>query len=205
MSSHNDPEEATRTGSATCPRGHRVKFRYAPHDPSTIQKYCLKRECLTELDIDPRTLEVTATRDANPLRGTVRASEGTYWITCPVHGATFERFTTVDDHNFGVCPRDHRLVEAPVVPRRGDDSEDDSDEDSTNAQSDWGRRSWNATQRAWATQHWNDADERAWASQQRGGRNSSRAWAPRTTYPVTCSDCGRSAEVPFRPTEGRPV
>ncbi|WP_342766513.1 CxxC-x17-CxxC domain-containing protein [Candidatus Hecatella orcuttiae] len=24
-------------------------------------------------------------------------------------------------------------------------------------------------------------------------------------YPVTCSDCGVETEVPFKPTEGRPV
>ncbi|MEW5936911.1 MAG: CxxC-x17-CxxC domain-containing protein [Candidatus Thermoplasmatota archaeon] len=28
---------------------------------------------------------------------------------------------------------------------------------------------------------------------------------PRQTYKITCSDCGREDEVPFKPTEGRPV
>ena len=28
---------------------------------------------------------------------------------------------------------------------------------------------------------------------------------PRKMYPVTCSDCGQQAEVPFQPTEGKPV
>jgi len=27
----------------------------------------------------------------------------------------------------------------------------------------------------------------------------------RKMYPITCSDCGKEAEVPFNPTEGRPV
>ena len=28
---------------------------------------------------------------------------------------------------------------------------------------------------------------------------------PREMHKVTCSDCGEEAEVPFKPTEGRPV
>lgn len=28
---------------------------------------------------------------------------------------------------------------------------------------------------------------------------------PRQMYKVTCSDCGKETEVPFKPTEGRPV
>ena len=28
---------------------------------------------------------------------------------------------------------------------------------------------------------------------------------PRKMYKITCSDCGKEAEVPFKPTEGRPV
>ncbi|MCK4953341.1 DNA-directed RNA polymerase, partial [Candidatus Bathyarchaeota archaeon] len=28
---------------------------------------------------------------------------------------------------------------------------------------------------------------------------------PRTMHKATCSDCGEECEVPFRPTEGRPV
>jgi CxxC-x17-CxxC domain-containing protein len=34
------------------------------------------------------------------------------------------------------------------------------------------------------------------------GRGSS---GPREMFDVTCSDCGQAAQVPFRPTEGRPV
>jgi len=28
---------------------------------------------------------------------------------------------------------------------------------------------------------------------------------PRKMYKIVCSDCGKEAEVPFKPTEGRPV
>ncbi len=28
---------------------------------------------------------------------------------------------------------------------------------------------------------------------------------PREMIKITCSDCGKEAEVPFKPTEGRPV
>jgi CxxC-x17-CxxC domain-containing protein len=28
---------------------------------------------------------------------------------------------------------------------------------------------------------------------------------PREMHKITCSDCGEEAEVPFKPTEGRPV
>jgi len=28
---------------------------------------------------------------------------------------------------------------------------------------------------------------------------------PRKMYKIICSDCGKEAEVPFKPTEGRPV
>ncbi|MHA2162623.1 MAG: CxxC-x17-CxxC domain-containing protein [Candidatus Thorarchaeota archaeon] len=28
---------------------------------------------------------------------------------------------------------------------------------------------------------------------------------PREMHKCTCSDCGKEAEVPFKPTEGRPV
>ena len=28
---------------------------------------------------------------------------------------------------------------------------------------------------------------------------------PRKMYKITCEDCGEEAEVPFKPTEGRPV
>ncbi|AGI48054.1 hypothetical protein TALC_01063 [Thermoplasmatales archaeon BRNA1] len=28
---------------------------------------------------------------------------------------------------------------------------------------------------------------------------------PRETFKTTCSECGKECEVPFKPTEGRPV
>ncbi len=34
-----------------------------------------------------------------------------------------------------------------------------------------------------------------------GGRDS----GPREMHKATCADCGNEAEVPFKPTEGRPV
>jgi len=39
------------------------------------------------------------------------------------------------------------------------------------------------------------------------GRDSNRGGfgAPREMTKVTCSDCGVETEVPFKPTEGRPV
>ena len=37
----------------------------------------------------------------------------------------------------------------------------------------------------------------------RGGGGGSRG--PREMFTVTCSSCGRDAEVPFRPTSGKPV
>ncbi|MEM1558079.1 MAG: CxxC-x17-CxxC domain-containing protein [Thermoproteota archaeon] len=35
--------------------------------------------------------------------------------------------------------------------------------------------------------------------------NSGYGDRPRKTYKIICSDCGKEAEVPFKPTEGRPV
>ncbi|HNX17280.1 MAG: CxxC-x17-CxxC domain-containing protein [Methanoregula sp.] len=37
-----------------------------------------------------------------------------------------------------------------------------------------------------------------------GGRGP-RDSGPREMTKVTCSDCGKECEVPFKPTEGRPV
>jgi CxxC-x17-CxxC domain-containing protein len=34
-----------------------------------------------------------------------------------------------------------------------------------------------------------------------GGRN----FGPREMHKATCSDCGQECEVPFKPTEGKPV
>jgi CxxC-x17-CxxC domain-containing protein len=38
-----------------------------------------------------------------------------------------------------------------------------------------------------------------------GGGYSSRPRAPREMFTATCSSCGREAQVPFRPTSGKPV
>jgi len=35
--------------------------------------------------------------------------------------------------------------------------------------------------------------------------NSGYGDRPRKMYKIICSDCGKEAEVPFKPTEGRPV
>jgi CxxC-x17-CxxC domain-containing protein len=37
----------------------------------------------------------------------------------------------------------------------------------------------------------------------RGGRGFDRG--PREMHKIVCSDCGKEAEVPFKPTDGRPV
>ncbi len=37
----------------------------------------------------------------------------------------------------------------------------------------------------------------------RGGGRFDRG--PREMFPAVCSDCGKQTEVPFKPTEGRPV
>ena len=38
-----------------------------------------------------------------------------------------------------------------------------------------------------------------------GGGYSSRSSAPREMFDATCSNCGKDARVPFRPTNGKPV
>ena len=38
-----------------------------------------------------------------------------------------------------------------------------------------------------------------------GGGYGSRDRGPREMFTATCSNCGRDAEVPFRPTSGKPV
>ena len=38
-----------------------------------------------------------------------------------------------------------------------------------------------------------------------GGGYSSRDRGPREMFTATCSNCGREAQVPFRPTSGKPV
>jgi CxxC-x17-CxxC domain-containing protein len=32
-----------------------------------------------------------------------------------------------------------------------------------------------------------------------------RGFGPRQMHKIVCSDCGKEAEVPFKPAEGRPV
>ena len=40
----------------------------------------------------------------------------------------------------------------------------------------------------------------------RGGFGGGRgAGGPKQLFPATCADCGQETEVPFKPTEGRPV
>lgn len=38
-----------------------------------------------------------------------------------------------------------------------------------------------------------------------GYRNNSRDDKPREYFKAVCSDCGKECEVPFKPTQGRPV
>ena len=38
-----------------------------------------------------------------------------------------------------------------------------------------------------------------------GGRFGGRGFGPREMHKATCSDCGKECEVPFKPTEGKPV
>jgi len=39
-----------------------------------------------------------------------------------------------------------------------------------------------------------------------GGRREFRSnFGPREMHKATCSDCGNECEVPFKPTEGKPV
>ena len=38
-----------------------------------------------------------------------------------------------------------------------------------------------------------------------GRRSSSSFGGPREMHKAVCSDCGAECEVPFKPTEGRPV
>jgi CxxC-x17-CxxC domain-containing protein len=38
-----------------------------------------------------------------------------------------------------------------------------------------------------------------------GGRGFNRGFGPREMHKAKCSDCGNECEVPFKPTEGKPV
>ena len=37
------------------------------------------------------------------------------------------------------------------------------------------------------------------------GRGPRRNFGPREMHKATCSECGKECEVPFKPTEGKPV
>lgn len=41
--------------------------------------------------------------------------------------------------------------------------------------------------------------------QRRGGFGGGRNFGPREKHKATCSACQQECEVPFKPTEGRPV
>ena len=38
-----------------------------------------------------------------------------------------------------------------------------------------------------------------------GGGGFQRDFGPREMHKATCSECGQECEVPFKPTEGKPV
>lgn len=38
-----------------------------------------------------------------------------------------------------------------------------------------------------------------------GGRGGGFSRGPREMHDATCSDCGKDCQVPFKPTQGRPV
>ncbi len=48
----------------------------------------------------------------------------------------------------------------------------------------------------------NDFNDRGPRQDNRGPR---RNMGPREMHKATCSDCGEECEVPFKPTEGKPV
>ena len=48
-------------------------------------------------------------------------------------------------------------------------------------------------------------DNRKYGGSSRGGSRDYGSSGPREMTKVTCSDCGKECEVPFKPTEGRPV
>ena len=41
--------------------------------------------------------------------------------------------------------------------------------------------------------------------ERRGGFRGGGFGGPREMHKATCGDCGKECEVPFKPTEGRPV
>jgi len=40
---------------------------------------------------------------------------------------------------------------------------------------------------------------------ERNFRSGPRSFGPREMHKATCSECGKETEVPFKPTEGKPV
>lgn len=38
-----------------------------------------------------------------------------------------------------------------------------------------------------------------------GGGGGFNSFGPREMHPAKCADCGNDCEVPFKPTEGKPV
>ncbi|MCX6772978.1 MAG: DNA-directed RNA polymerase [Candidatus Micrarchaeota archaeon] len=49
-------------------------------------------------------------------------------------------------------------------------------------------------------------DDRGGYGGRGGGRGGSGGYGgPRESHPAICSDCGKECEVPFKPSEGRPV
>ena len=49
--------------------------------------------------------------------------------------------------------------------------------------------------------------DRRRSSDRRGGFNRGRSFdrGPREMHKAICSECGKECEVPFKPTEGKPV
>lgn len=39
----------------------------------------------------------------------------------------------------------------------------------------------------------------------KGGFNKDRSFGPREMHKAVCTECGKECEVPFKPTEGKPV
>jgi len=42
-------------------------------------------------------------------------------------------------------------------------------------------------------------------TERNGNGNGGNGYGPRQMFPATCADCGKQTEVPFEPTDGRPV
>ena len=42
-------------------------------------------------------------------------------------------------------------------------------------------------------------------NENRGGNRGFQDFGPREMHKATCSECGQECEVPFKPTDGKPV